>query len=138
MGVREEFKIEYSGLLRHCEVRSNPVNMRNFFLSFWIASSFAMTGTRHEQLVHYLCCILLTIPLRHRLYRISAEYMYYIIPILLLAILIHITSDHLSFPVFYKVVIDDHTGICDLSYKNIEHPQSMLITHMIVLIITFP
>jgi hypothetical protein len=56
--------------------------------------------------------------------------------ILLARIEVDITSDHLSFPVLYKVIINTYPRITDLSHKNIKHRQSMFIRYRIVFIIS--
>ncbi len=149
MRVSKKFEIFYPFLFCHCEGRSNPVNIRNFFLFFWIASFVAMTTTRHKEFLHHLRRISLAIPAWHTLYRISTEYMDTLCTIFFSGVEIDILRHHLTFPLSHKIVIDNHFPVpsflrrqesilCFIYFisKNLEHPHTMIITDMVGLIIT--
>ena len=59
-----------------------------------------------------------------------------ILTVLLSSVEIYIFGYHLSVPFCQEIVIDDHASISNISHKNIEHRQSVLVTHGVALVIT--
>lgn len=133
MRISEEFKIRYRSRYSNSYRRQSGIFIIIFSCVHCIL--YTVYTSWYKQFPNFLRCISLLIPLSHTLDRIRSEYMDDIISVFFSRIYIHIAGDHLTFPVAEKIVIDNDSLVTYLRAENLEHRETMFVTHMIGFII---
>ena len=88
----------------------------NFLQEIFIKIVFKILA-RNKNFSNFLAGVIFRIPIWHRFYRIHTKNVHQIWPIFFACILIDITSNHLTVPIFHKKIIQNHTLITQFFHK---------------------